>query len=67
MKNVANLDPDALKVALQSVDTLLKFQAYTPGGLFVIILGKFRDDIRDALELSADQPVQRRSLRLALE
>jgi hypothetical protein len=44
----------------------LKFQPYTPGGLLVIILGKFRDDLRDALEMTAEPPVQRGSLRLAL-
>jgi hypothetical protein len=67
MNDPAELDPDALKVALGSVDSLLRFRAYTPGGLFAILLGKFRDDLRDALEMCAEQPVQRGSLRLALD
>jgi hypothetical protein len=45
----------------------LRFRAYSSGGLIVILLGKYRDDLRDALELSAERPVQRRSLRLALD
>jgi hypothetical protein len=67
MNDPAELDPDALKVALGSVDSLLSFRAYTPGGLFVILLGKFRDDLRDALEMSAEQSAPRGSLRLALD
>jgi hypothetical protein len=45
----------------------LRFRAYTPGGLFVILLGKFRDDVRNALSMAIEEPVQRGSLRLALE
>jgi hypothetical protein len=67
MNDPAELDPDALKVALDAVDTLLKFRAYTPGGLFVILLGKFRDDVRDALSMATEEPAQRGSLRLALD
>jgi hypothetical protein len=67
MRSITELDLDALNVALESVDTLLKFRAYTPGGLFVILLGKFRDDVRDALSMATEQPVQRGSLRLALD
>jgi hypothetical protein len=67
MNDSAGLDPDALKVALDAVDSLLRFRAYTPGGLFVILLGKFRDDVRHALSMAIEEPVQRGSLRLALE
>jgi hypothetical protein len=67
MKDAAELDPDALKVALNAVDSLLSFRAYAPGGLFVILLGKFRDDLRDDLGMDTEQPAQRGSLRLALD
>jgi hypothetical protein len=67
MKNAAELDLDALKVALNAVDNLLKFRAYTPGGLFVILLGKFRDDLRDDLEMNPEPPISRGSQRLALD
>jgi hypothetical protein len=67
MNDPAGLDPDALKVALDAVDSLLRFRAYTPGGLFVILLGKFRDDVRSAISMAIEEPVQRGSLRVALE
>jgi hypothetical protein len=67
MNDPAGLEPDALKVALDAVDSLLRFRAYTPGGLFVILLGKFRDVVRSALSMAIEEPVQRGSLRLALK
>jgi hypothetical protein len=67
MNDPAGLDPDALKVALDAVDSLLRFRAYTPGGLFVILLGKLRDDVRSALSMAIEEPVQRGSLRVSLE
>jgi hypothetical protein len=67
MRSPSEMTPDELKVALNGVDTLLRFQAYTPGGLFVILLGKFRDDVRDALSMATEEPVQRGTLRLALD
>ena len=54
MRSAAHLDPDALLVALESAETLLKFRDFMPpGGLLVVVLGKFRDDLRDALEMEA--------------
>jgi hypothetical protein len=67
MNDPAGLDPDALKVALDAVDSLLRFRAHTPGGLFVILLGKLRDDVRSALSMAIEEPVQRGSLRVSLE
>jgi hypothetical protein len=57
MPNAAELDPDALKVALNATDILLRFRDYTPpGGRFVMLLGKFRDDLREAPEMEAEEP-----------
>lgn len=59
------LDSDVLKVALNSADTLLTFRAFTaPGGMFVMLLGRFRDDVREALEMEALRPAQRGTRRL---
>jgi hypothetical protein len=63
--DLKGLDSDALKVALDSADTLLTFRAFTaPGGMFVMLLGRFRDDVREALEMEALRPAQRGTGRL---
>jgi hypothetical protein len=59
MNDPAELDPYVLKIALESVDTVLKFQAYTPGRLFVMLVGRFRDDLREALKMDTLRPVVR--------
>jgi hypothetical protein len=60
MKNAAHLDSGALQVALQATDTLLSFRDFTPtGGLFVMYLGRFRDDLRDVLEMESLRPAER--------
>jgi hypothetical protein len=44
----AELDQDALNLVLDRVEIIVKFRAYTGGPLLVMLLGKFRDDVRDA-------------------
>jgi hypothetical protein len=67
MNDPAELDPDAIVVALNAVDTLVKFRAYMADGLFVILLGKFRDDLRDDLGLDIQRPLRHKTLRLSLD
>ena len=60
MRSPAHLDPDALQVALKAAETLLTFRDFTPpAGLLVVVLGRFRDDLRDALEMEALEPARR--------
>jgi hypothetical protein len=63
MNHPAELGPGVLKVALSAIDSLLKFRAYTPGGLFVILLGKFGDDVRDVLSMVVEEKHERTSGR----
>jgi hypothetical protein len=63
--DLKELDSDALKVALNSAETLLTFRAFTaPGGMFVMLLGRFRDDVREALEMEVLRPAQRGTTHL---
>jgi len=55
MRSLKDLDADALKVALTASDTLTEHKAYMPrGGLLVMLVGRFRDDVREALGMEAD-------------
>jgi hypothetical protein len=67
MSEPAELESDALKIALNAVDALLKFRAYMPGVLFVILLGKFRDDLCADLGLDTQATLQHKTLRLSLD
>jgi hypothetical protein len=49
MRDATELSTDALRVARDSAETLVKFKAYLPGRLLFMLLSKFGDDIRDAL------------------
>jgi len=50
MPSLTELPPDTLKAAHDSAESLISFKAYLPpGGLLLMLLGRFRDDIREAL------------------
>jgi hypothetical protein len=50
MRTATELSIDALQVARDSAETLVKFKAYLPpGGLLLMLTSKFQDDICDAL------------------
>jgi hypothetical protein len=52
MHLLKDLDTDDLKLACDSAETLIKFKAYLPpGGLMLMLVSKFRDDIREVLEM----------------
>ena len=68
MQSLTELDSDTLKLARQSVDTLMKFKPYLPpGGLLLMLLGKFRDDVLGTLELERDPLPKRGSERHPLD
>jgi hypothetical protein len=60
------LDGEALGVALHCADSVLRFRSYTPGSLLVMLLGKFRDDLRDAHGKETLMPAQRGSQHLPI-
>ena len=68
MQSLTELDSDALKLARQSADTLMKFKAYLPpGGLLVMLLGKFRDDVLETLAVERDPLPKRGTERHPLD
>jgi hypothetical protein len=67
MRNADQLDSGAVKAALEAADSLLSFRDFTPPhGLFVMLLGRFRDDLRDTLGMEALRHVVRGPHRRAL-
>jgi hypothetical protein len=60
MRSMTELPTDALQVARDAAETLIRFRAYLPpGGWLVLLAGKFRDDIRDVLEMETLPPAYR--------
>lgn len=57
MRSLTELPKDALRVARDSAETLMSFKAYfPPGGLLLMLLSRFCDDVREVLgdEIDAD-------------
>jgi hypothetical protein len=67
MRSLSELDPDALKVAHDAAETVIGFRAYMPGGLLLVLLGKWRDDLRDVLGKELEHPPTRGPERPALD
>ncbi|MGH3253143.1 MAG: hypothetical protein ACRDOI_43970 [Trebonia sp.] len=68
MRSLNDLDADALKVALHACDALMKHKAYLPpGGLLLMLLGKFRDHIRDTLSMEPEDIPRRGTQRRPLD
>jgi hypothetical protein len=75
MRSLSEMPPDALQVAHDAAGALLKFRAYLPpGALLVMIVGRFRGDIRDELGMEPepqlgqfrDSLIQQKSERAAI-
>jgi hypothetical protein len=61
------LDTETFNLAMHCVETVLRFRAYTPiGGMLVMLLGKFRDDLREQCFKEPLLPAQRGSQLLRL-
>jgi hypothetical protein len=56
MKPLTDLDADALNVAREAAETVIGLRAYMPGSMLLVLLGRFRDDIADALEMEPVTP-----------
>jgi hypothetical protein len=60
MRSLSEITPDALQVAHDATGVLLRFREYTPlGGLLIMLTGKFRDDIRDELDMEREPTAHR--------
>jgi hypothetical protein len=52
MRSLAELPADVLQVARDAADTLVRFREFLPpGGMLVMLVGRLRDDVREALEM----------------
>jgi hypothetical protein len=57
MPALTELPDDALLVARDACDVLIRFRAYLPpGGMLVMLAGRYRDDVREALEMEELPP-----------
>ncbi len=60
MRHLTDLPIADLRVAGDAVETLIDFRAYLPPeGMLIMLAGKFRDDIRDALGMKRLEPAYR--------
>jgi hypothetical protein len=52
MRSLTELPADVLQVARDAADVLIRFREYLPpGGMLVMLAGRLRDDVREALEM----------------
>jgi hypothetical protein len=59
MRSLSELPADELKVARDAAETLIDAREYLPAGMLVMMLGSFRDDIREALSMEAGDRARR--------
>jgi hypothetical protein len=63
MRSLTELPKDALRVARDSAETLMSYKAYfPPGGLLLMLLSRFADDIREVLGDETDAEDKPKSL-----
>lgn len=68
MRSLSETTPGDLKLARESADVLLRFKAYLPpGGLLLMLVGKFRDDVLDALDVEPEGLPRRGRERRSLD
>jgi hypothetical protein len=68
MRSITDLPNDEHQVARDSAETLIAFKAYLPrGGLLLMLVSKFRDDIGDALDMDRGDLPQRGRERKSLD
>jgi hypothetical protein len=52
IRSITELPVAELRVAGDAIETLIDLRAYLPpGGMLIMLAGRWRDDIRDALEM----------------
>ena len=59
MPSLSELPEDELKVAHDAAETLIDSREYLPAGMLVMLLGRFRDDIREALDMEVGDQARR--------
>jgi hypothetical protein len=54
MRSMTDLPADALQVARDAADVLIRFRGYLPpGGMLVMLAGRLRDDVREVLDMES--------------
>jgi hypothetical protein len=67
-RHLTELDPPAVDLVMHSVDMIMRFRAYTPGGgMLVMLLGRFRDDVWETRHKTQLPPIGRGPQRLPLK
>jgi hypothetical protein len=68
MRSLTDLPADALQVARDAAQALMRFKAYMPpGGLLLMLVSKFADDAGDALDIEREPLPQRGRERRSLD
>ncbi len=67
MPSLTALPDDQLKIALGAADALMEHKAFLPGSLLFMLVGRFRDDIREALGMETGELPQRGRERRSLD
>ena len=68
MRSLKDLHLDELEVALNAADALMEHRTFLPrGGLLLMLLSRFRDDIRDAIGMEAERHPGRGSVFRTLD
>jgi hypothetical protein len=68
MRSLTELPKDKLKVAHDATEALMEHKAYLPpGGLLFMLVGRYRDDIREILGMQVEDLPQRGKERRSLD
>jgi hypothetical protein len=67
MRSLTELPLDALQEAHRAAGTLIGHKPYLPGGLLLLLLSRFRDDIREALSMEPGDVPRRGRERRSLD
>jgi hypothetical protein len=68
MRSTTDLDVDALRVAYDAAERVMRLNEYLPSrGLLLMLMTKFRDDLRDDLEMEILPLPRRPAVHLSLD
>lgn len=68
MRSLTEMTPDELQEARRAAETLIRFRTYLPpDAILVMVAGRFRDDVRDVLEMEPEPRAYRGQERNSLD
>jgi hypothetical protein len=67
MRSLTELPKDQLTTARTATDTVMKLKAYLPGSLLFLLLGRWRDEVGDALGMKRGELPSRGKERQGLD